>query len=407
MGRRLLKTLSLGVLVAVAILASSFAAGAPGTRAAETGGVSATVAGRVTIATSLESSLRGSFTMRGAISDRGSVQARRAVAANRVRLTETLKGNMGTIRSLATQVCGSRSSTWRVLSGSGEYRELTGRGRGTGRISCAGSQPPVRLVYTGSVATPPPPPPPIAPPGLYAGTTSQNDIVTFEALSDGHSLANVRFHQVIVRCDPDVPPTVAYLSASFPGRYPVSQDGSFAIAESDYAVTGKFTGASVSGTLSYENSRTDPFGTLRTCRSGTLTWHATSPPSPPPAVTPGRYCGVTAQTRSVCFDVTPELRVAKFEMEVALVCSVQTSLVYKFVYPGTIAIRSNGSFSASISSAFPLEGEGLAASLSITGTFQAGAASGSLLLLEPQIRYEGTLYRCRLGRISWSASRAS
>ena len=405
MGRRLSETLSLGVLVAVTILASSSAAGAPGARAAETTSAPATVAGRVSMVTSLESSLRGSFTIRGAISDDGSVQARRAVAANRVRLTETLKGKKGTIRLLATQICGSGSSTWRVLSGSGEYRELTGRGRGTGRITCVGKQPPVRLVHTGSVAIPPPPPPPIAPPGLYAGTTSQNDIVTFEALSDGRSLANLRFHQVLVRCDPDIPPTVAYVSASFSGRYPVSQDGSFAIAESDYTVTGKLTGASASGTLSYESSRSDPFGTLRTCRSGTLTWRATSPPAPPPAVTPGRYCGVTAQTRNVCFDVTRELRVANFEIEVALLCNVQTSLVRRFLYGGTIAIRSNASFSVGINSAFPLEGGGLAGGLSITGTFQAGVASGSLLLLEPQFSYEGTWYRCRLGRISWSASR--
>ena len=86
-------------------------------------------------------------------------------------------------------------------------------------------------------------------------------------------------------------------------------------------------------------------------------------------------------------------------------CSVQTSLVLKFVYGGTIAIRSNGLFSAGLSSAFPLEGGGLAASSSITGTFQAGVASGSLVLLEPQFSYEGTWYRCRLGRTSWSTSR--
>ncbi|OFW73346.1 MAG: hypothetical protein A2Y55_04635 [Actinobacteria bacterium RBG_16_68_12] len=405
MGRHLPKTLSIGALLAVAILASSSAADKPGTRAAETRSAAATLAGRVTIVTSLESSLRGTFTIRGAISDSGSVQARRAVAASRVRLTETLKGKKGTIRLLATQICGSGGSTWRVLSGSGEYRELTGGGRGTGRISCVGRQPRVRLVHTGSVGTPPPPPPPIAPPGLYAGTTSQSDIVTFEALSDGHSIASLRFHQVRVRCDPDVPPTVAFLSASFPGRYPVDQDGIFAIAESDYTVTGVFTGTSARGTLSYESSRTDPFGTLRTCRSGTLTWGATSPPPPPPAVTPGRYCGVTVQTRSVCFDVTPELRVARFETEVTLLCNVQTSLVLKFVYGGTIAIRSNASFSAGINSAFPLEGGGLAAGLSITGTFQAGVASGSFVLLEPQFPYEGTWYRCRLGRTTWSASR--
>ena len=405
MGRRLPDTLSVGVLVAVAILANSSAAGTPATRAAVTTSAPATVAGGVTIVTSLESSLRGSFTISGAVSDRGSVQARRAVATNRVRLTETLKGKKGTIRVLVTQICGSRSSTWRVLSGSGEYRELTGGGRGTGRISCVGTQPRVRLVYTGSVATPPPPPPPVAPAGLYAGTTSQNDIVTFEALSDRRSISNLRFHQVRVRCDPDVPPTVAFLSASFPGRYPVDQDGIFAIAESDYTVTGKFTGVTARGTLSYESSRTDPFGTLRTCRSGTLTWGATSPPPLPPAVIPGRYCGVTAQTRSVCFDVTPGLRVARFETEVTLLCNVQTSLVLKFVYGGTIAIRSNASFSAGINSAFPLESGGLAAGLSITGTFQAGVASGSFVLLEPQFSYEGTWYRCRLGRTTWSASR--
>lgn len=367
----------------------------------------ASPSGRITIVTSLKPSLRGSFTMRGASADSGTASARRTVAANRVQLREKLVGTRGTITVRVTQACSATTSTWKVLSGTRAYQGAAGGGRGKGRIACGSNAASIRTVLTGSVSFPPPPPPPPAQPGRYGGTTSPSDVVTFDVLTDGHTLTNWRVRQVIARCGPDEPPTVKFLAGSIGGMHPIAADGTFLISESGYSVAGKFTDSSARGTLSYETSALDPFGTVRTCRSGPIAWTAKTPPPPPAAVEPGRYCGSTTQNKRVCFNVSDELRVANFEIEITLTCfsgNSRPTVPLRFVYRGTLAVRPDSKFSVSLSR-FPLEGGGQAESLSITGTFAPPRATGGFALQSPQLPYEGTWYRCFRASTSWTVSR--
>jgi hypothetical protein len=324
-----------------------------------------------------------------------------------VQLRLLLEGTNGTIVVRVGQACGSRTGSWKALSGSRAYEGVAGGGRGKGRIPCARISGSISIVLTGQLALPPPPPPPPAQPGNYGGTAA-SDTVTFDVLADGRTLTNWRVPQVVARCGPDVPPTVRFLSGSVEGRYPVAPDGTFSITEAGHSVTGKFASSSASGTVSYESSQTDPFGTVRTCRSGPLTWNARTPPPAPPPVPPDRYCGTTTnQNKSVCFDVTTELRIANFDIDVTVTCfsgSTRPMVPLRFVYRGTMAIRPDSRFSTSISQ-FPLETGGQAETLSITGTFTGPRATGTFRLISPQLVHEGTRYRCFSLSASWTVNR--
>lgn len=360
--------------------------------------------------TSLRGTLRGSFTMRGASADSGSAHARRTLAGKRVQLRVTLAGTKGTITVRVGQACGSATGAWKALAGSRAYVGVEGGGRGRGRIPCTRISGSIRIVLTGQLTLPPPPPPPPPPPaqaGSYGGTAASDD-VTFDVLADGRTLANWSVRQVIARCGPDVPPTVRFLSGSIGGQYSIAADGTFSIAESGYSVTGKFAASSASGTVSYELSQTDPFGTVRTCRSGPATWNARTPPPPPPAVEPGRYCGTTTnQNKRLCFDVTAELRIASFDLDVSVTCfsgSARPLVPLRFLYRGTIAIRADSRFTATISQ-FPLETGGQVETLSITGAFTGTRATGTFRLTSPQVVHEGTRYRCFSLSAPWTVSR--
>lgn len=346
--------------------------------------------------------------MRGTNVDSGTARARRTLAGKRVQLRLTLAGRKGMITVRIGQACGSATGTWTALSGSGGYVGVTGDGRARGRIPCGPSSGSIRIVLIGQLTLPPPPPPPAAQPGSYGGTAA-SDIVTFDVLDDGRTLTNWRVHQVIARCGPDVPPTVRFQSGSIGGTYPIAADGTFSIVESGYSVAGRFTGSAASGTLSFELSQTDPFGTVRTCSSGPTTWNARTPPTAPPSVEPGRYCGTTSQNRRVCFDVTTESRVASFDIDVMLMCfsgSTRPMVPLRFVYRGTIAVRSDSRFTATISQ-FPLETGGQVDTLSINGTFTGTRATGTFRLISPQVVHEGTRYRCFSLSAQWTVNRES
>jgi hypothetical protein len=345
--------------------------------------------------------------MRGATADSGTASARRTVAAGRVQLKEKLVGEKGTVTVRVTQACGATTSTWKVLAGTRAYQGAVGGGRSKGAIACGSTARSIRTVLTGSVSLPPLPPPPPAQPGRYGGTTTPSDVVIFDVLADGRTLTNWRVRQVIARCGPDEPPTVKFLAASIGGTYPIAADGTFSISESGYSVTGKFTDSAAAGTLSYEASAPDPFGTVRTCRSGPITWTARTPPPSPPSVEPGRYCGSTTQNGRICFNVSDELRVANFDIEVTLTCFIgnaRPTVPLRFVYRGTIAVRPDSRFLVSLSR-LSLEGGGQAESISITGTFTSTRATGGFVLLSPQLPYEGTWYRCFRASAPWTVSR--
>jgi hypothetical protein len=137
---------------------------------------------------------------------------------------------------------------------------------------------------------PPPPPPPPAVAGKYAGTTSQNEMVTFEVLAGGTSLKDFRLSDVNRSCQPP-----DLVSANAPGttlaKEPVTikSDRTFVIELSEsgvivgipYAdnikVTGSFSGTTAAG--KYEQGFSVDLGLIViSCTAANVTWNASIVP---------------------------------------------------------------------------------------------------------------------------------
>lgn len=386
------RRLVLAATILVAILA-------PMTAAAPSRAVSATAdnASAVKITVALRPTLRGTFSLSGAWRDAGPARARRVVAGGRIRLTEILQGESGALTVLATQTCGATVGTWKVVSGSGGYRGVTGGGSQKGRLPCGKWTRVVRPVHVGTLKLPPPPP--IAPPGTYGGRTTQGHVVTFEIPADGRTVTNFRVAEVRALCDP---PALAFLEPLFAKRYPVAEDGSFSISEAGYTVAGNVKSVPARGTVSFEGPA--PGGAQGTCKVLT-SWSATSPPPALPAVAAGLRCGPTGQGGNICFDVTTDARVANLRIDFALQCTPSSGFDITVTYGGTGAIRPELTFSVG-STPYPFEGGGSAASFAVAGAFDAsGDASGSARLSLATFDFEGTRYTCRSVSTTWKAKR--
>lgn len=352
------------------------------------------LAGKVIVVVSLNSSRRGRFSARGSISDSGSVRGRQTVSANRARLTLTLRGEDGTITLLVSQVCGRVKSAWKALSGSGAYQGISGGGVGKGHLGC-GRRTPHRSVYTGFVRTPPPPL--LAQPGIYRGTGFNPNLrVTFEVLPDGRTVTHLSFRQVVARCQP---PAVAFLEPEFSGRYPIDADGSFSIAADGYVVSGKLSPGRAKGALAVD---------ARGCKAGPLSWTATTPPTPLPAVPTGRYCGFTLAGPGICLDATQDAWVTRVLLGPIVRCFEPEAKSFKleYTYEGAIAIHPDLTFEASLADV-PLEGGG-SMRWSVSGKFDGlGEATGRGGFSRVSIVREGTLYKCRNAISAWSVKRGA
>jgi RTX calcium-binding nonapeptide repeat (4 copies) len=137
---------------------------------------------------------------------------------------------------------------------------------------------------------PPPPPPPPAVAGLYAGTTSQNEKVTFDVLSGGTSLKDFKLSDVNLSCQPP-----DLVSVNVPGttlaREPVTikPDGTFVTDFSQSGViegtsftqtvrvTGSFSGTTASGKFE-ENLSVDLGYIAISCTAPNVTWTAARQP---------------------------------------------------------------------------------------------------------------------------------
>ncbi len=137
---------------------------------------------------------------------------------------------------------------------------------------------------------PPPPPPPPAVAGLYAGTTSQNEKVTFDVLSGGTSLKDFKLSDVNLSCQPP-----DLVSVNVPGttlaKEPVTikPDGTFVIDFSQSGViegtsftqtvkvTGSFSGTTASGKFE-ENLSVDLGSIVISCTAPNVTWTAARQP---------------------------------------------------------------------------------------------------------------------------------
>jgi hypothetical protein len=243
-----------------------------------------------------------------------------------------------------------------------------------------------------------PAPPPIASPGRYGGRTSQGHVLTFDVLTDGRAVTNLRVAEVRALCEP---PALAFLEPAFTARYPLAADGTFSIVESGFTVRGNLLVSPARGSLVYEATGADAQGVQRTCKISAA-WTATLPPPPLPSVTPGTYCGFTGQGGSICFDVTTDARVANVRVQYFVDCLTE-GFDLTIEYAGTGGIRETRAFSVG-STPFPFEGGSAAGGFFVAGTFDAtGGASGNTSLLSPKIQFEGKSYTCRHVQTAWSA----
>ena len=362
----------------------------------------AQVDGAIRIDAQFSTASRGTFRITGAISDTGRLVAVRRIAGGRLQLTETLNGKAGTVRIRATRACSGGPATWRVLSGSSAYAGLSGGGTASGGPRCVGSTYPARATYRGAVRTPPPPP--LAQPGRYGGGTSQRQEVTFDVMEGGRVLANLRL-RVTTPCEGT--PITTQVFFSLPGLQDIALDKSFSTSFQQGVATGEVSGrftslTTVEGTAIASTKLTlGATGTTHAC-SANVTWSASLPP---PAVTPGQYCGFTNQGRSICLDVDATGRtVTRVEVGVVVLCNGRTTEVEVRMVFTSIPIGGNLGFGRSSSSL-----EGL-----ISGTgFISGlldpnggtGAHGSVRLQLPVFDDEGTRYTCGVGTALWEARR--
>ena len=169
------------------------------------------------------------------------------------------------------------------------------------------------------------------------------------------------------------------------------------------AVTGRFTSlTSVEGTAKATTQVTvSSTNTTYQC-SADITWKASLPP---PAATPGTYCGFTTQGTSICLDVDPTGRdVARVEFGVVVLCNQRTTEVEVRVEFTGIPIGGNLGFARSSSA---LEGfiSGMASVSGLLDPDGGTGAHGSVRLQLPVFDHEGTRYTCGVGTAQWEARR--
>jgi len=358
--------------------------------------------GRVRIEIRFRAPTSGTFAITGVVSDRGTFRGSRRVAGGRTTLTQVLAGRQGTIRIRALLTCAGGSGTWRVISGTDDYRGMTGGGRARRSQACATTRYPIDALYTGIVRTAPPPP--LAQAGLYGGGTSQREEVTFEVPPGGRFVAAFRL-RVSVRCSPTL--SVGG-RVTLPGPAAIGEDGSFSLqtvtpSGGTQTVAGRFSSSTTAvGTMSISGTFTDTANTRIAC-TGEVTWTASLPP---PAALPGTYCGFTLQGPGICLDTPSGRVVTRFESAVVVRCFPGNVPPSEFeialTFSGSIPVGGHLGFSAS---AIPVEGL-VSGTGSITGLFEpTGTASGGVSLGPVVLDYDGTRYRCQPATGKWQAKR--
>jgi hypothetical protein len=349
------------------------------------------VSGRVTVTLALEKRGFGKFTLRGAIAESGKARAKKAVSRNRVRQTVTLRGRAGVIVILTNQACGQLRSTWRVISGRGDYRGLSGAGVGSGRAVC-GSKSPYRAVLRGSMKTPPPGP--LVKAGTYDGIRFGSNLrATFEVPPDGRTVTNVELKQLIARCEGQRP---RFLDARFRGPFQIDANKRFAIVADGYTISATFAGSSARGTVAFEGGG---------CTLAQLEWSAVNPPAPPASVPTGRYCGFTQLGSGICLDATSDGWVANVRLGANVRCfePARATFQVEFNYQGVIAIQpADRSFEITLND---MSLEGGSARFALSGTFDgARGVAGEGGLSRVSLVREGVRYTCRGSISPWSAA---
>jgi hypothetical protein len=362
----------------------------------------ASIDGSVRIVVRFASATRGAFAATGAIVDQGAMVTTRRASSGRLHLTQTLTGRLGTVRIRSTQSCAGGSGTWRVLSGTKAYAGLFGGGSAKGAPRCASPRYPVRGVYSGTVRTPPPPP--LAQPGEFGGGTSQREEVVLTVQEGGRTFSGLRL-RIETTCVGTPITSVSFIS--FPAVQAIADDGGFSLMSSagtaTSTVAGRFTSlTSVEGTAKATGQITISAGNATYPCAGEVTWRATLPP---PAATPGTYCGFTNQGPSVCLDVAAGGRmVTRIQIGVVVLCNQRTTEVEVTLEFNDLPLRGNLGFGQGLSS---IEGF-ISGTASVTGLLDPDGgtgAHGSVRLQLPVFDHEGSRYTCGVGTALWEARR--
>ena len=395
---------------ALAMVLASGAAGSRSSLAGSTGAMTAVrplhssssvIEGAIVIKARYASAARGRFVSSGAIADSGTFTASRRVVGGRLQLTETFVGKEGTIRVRVARRCRATSGTWLVLSGATAYAGLTGGGTVRGVPRCVSPGYPIVATHTGTVRTPPPPE--LAKPGKFGGETAERREVTFEVVEGGRAFTRLRMF-VSTPCEGT--PLTTGVPVALSGPFDIAPDTTFSIQLPSYqagSVTGRFTSPTTAeGTLEARTTITSSVdNTTRQCK-GSTTWKASLPP---PAATPGQYCGFTNQGSSVCVDVGSTGRiVTSIDVGIIVLCNRRTTEVELRLVFRDMPIGGNLGFSAS-SSSF----EGLiSGTVSVSGLLDPNGgtgAHGSVRAQLPVFDYEGSRYTCGVASTLWEARR--
>jgi hypothetical protein len=350
----------------------------------------------VVIRVALDSSGQGTFLLRTGITDTGTATSRRSVARGRMQLVTVLTSSSGTIAMRVTRRCGSKTSTWRAVHGTGIYAGVTGQGTGTGRTGCGRSRASVREVYRGALETASLPA--LAEPGIYGGWTSQGERVTFQVQADGRHVSDLRVERLATNCTPALE---VVLHPAFVGAYEIASDGSFSITAADSTISGRFDGSTATGSIAPTSS------SQGTC-STPVTWSASTPPPPLPFAPPGTYCGSTSQNLGACVTLAAGQSITYLRVEVGIDCFSPESAQFigELSFGGPVPLRSNSTFELPGSLAGSAGGD-----YYLQGGFDnAGNVSGTVTVrrVSFDLEYgdgELTVYTCRDVSFSWSAKR--
>lgn len=260
------------------------------------------------------------------------------------------------------------------------------------------------MIYTGTLSIPPPPEPPVlAQPGSYGGGTSQREEVVFDVDQAGRSLSGLRL-SVEAPCAGSTFRARVFINV--PGPNEIAPDRSFSIRSETNAVntvlvTGRFTSptTAVGNAVVTTTVTVTSTNTTYTC-TASASWTASIPP---PAASPGKYCGFTDQGSSICLDVAASGReVARVEVGVVVRCQPSSQWELRLVFTevpigGHLGfVKSSTSFEGLISGSGQVSGV-----LEPDGT----GASGSVRLQPPTFDHEGTRYTCGVGTAKWTARR--
>ena len=386
------------------------AAGAAGSRAALAGSAatitsvrplrssSGAIDGSILLRARYATATRGTFSSAGAVVDAGTFKTTRRTIGGRLELTETFVGKAGVMRVRVTRRCRATSGAWIVLSGSASYAGLTGGGTVRGAPRCVGQRYPTVASHTGAVRTPPPPE--LATPGAYGGGTAQRREVKLDVREGGRTLANFRT-VVISQCQgTSITPGEIVIVR---GPVDIAEDRTFSFQPptTRSSVSGRFTSATTAeGTVTVQSTLTTSVGTYE-C-SGTTTWRVSLPP---PAATPGQYCGYTNQGTTVCLDVDSSGKtVTRIDVGVVVLCNQRSTEVEVRMSFSNLAIGGHLGFVGS-SSSLPglISGTGLVGGL--LDPDGGTGAHGSARIQLPVFDYEGSRYTCGVAETLWEARR--